>query len=823
LDLAAGLPAGVAVEDALDAGELRDAIAHAPAASGAPHPDATLRLLERGVGMLPREPWLRYDLAQAYLDLHLPALARQAMQEGQDLAPDSASMHYAAALVDAALDQEDAALTRLDAIPASAQTEGMRSLAQRMRFERDLRMARLARAQDQPGEDAHWRALALTEAGEDPGRLLRVARADLSADDVAAARALLDELRDPERALDADDRRSLARLLVDAGEPGAALEQADILAIDASSSVIVTLGVASGTSRAATAPATDALAQSQLLRARAHVALHDAAAARADWSALDALLPPGEVPFHVEAIEQMDRDRESAHAWMSELRARHPQDARVLLEAGLQARRDEQYGQAAQLLREVGAAPAPDAAGGAAPPAAPVPLLAAHAATDGKAERKADGQAQGQAVAQAPAAIPEAGGDRADWTYALGGFALGAGEGSAAADPGQRAALELADIEARRQPRIETAWLYYSRSADDGISTIRGTEIPVVVSWPGGYDGHWFAQVDSVHAGAGTLAAPLSASAQFGQVYALPPVPTGLLAPIDEQAQGYSLAGGWRSDNRRVDLGVVGIGFKQRSVVGGWRENRTWDDTDVTAEITRRVATSSLLAYTGVVDPSSGTTWGGVTDTALSLRAGRDLGERWSASASFSLGLVSGRNVQNNPNQEMRLALDRDWVRRSDFRLSAGPSLSAWHYEYDAGFYTFGQGGYYSPQRYLAIGLPIEVEGRHGAWSYDARLVPGRSWTYEQNAPYYPTDGALQARAGNPIDTGGPGGGPSASVWADLEYRAAPHWTVGAWLDIDRSAYYAPTRVMLYLRYWFKPQEGAVPFPPHPVVPISLY
>jgi len=73
------------------------------------------------------------------------------------------------------------------------------------------------------------------------------------------------------------------------------------------------------------------------------------------------------------------------------------------------------------------------------------------------------------------------------------------------------------------------------------------------------------------------------------------------------------------------------------------------------------------------------------------------------------------------------------------------------------------------------------------------------------------------------VHTAGAGGGWAGSLRADLEYRSGAHWSIGGWLDIDRSAYYAPNRLMFYVRYWFEPQQGAVSFPPHPVVPISLY
>lgn len=784
LDEASDLQArtGVAPAEVLDAGALRDAIdaASTPGGAGAGHPDTGLRLRERAVALLPREPWLRYDLAQQYRRLNLPTLARQVMEEGLRQAPQDPSMGYAAALVDAATDHDDAALARIESIGPAARTEGMRSLAQRLRFERDLRLARDARAAGDARLDAQLRARALAEAGADPARRLRVARADLSAGDMAGTRSLLDALAAPGVALSDEQRRDLADAFIDAGQIRAARAQIDALAVSAA---------APGHA----APPSDEAARRLLLRARLHLAEHDDAAARADWRALRALLAPDEISLHLEALRQMDRDPDLAHDWLADLLARHPRDPDVLLEAGREARRAGRYEDALAFLRAVGAPPAASPALGAPLLGPPVPPLA----SGGERDEFLLGLTGG--VPAAGAAVPEA------------------------QDAQARAHAQVQQIEARRQPHIDTALMGYTRIADEGISTLRGVEVPVVGYWPMGYDGHWFAQVDSAHVEAGTLPAAYSAAAQFGKVYAL--APGGLERPVAESQVGLSAAAGWRGDDRRFDLGVVGMGFKVPNVVGGWRESGTWRDTDLSAELSRRVVVSSLLSYAGAADPVTGAVWGGVTNTALTLRAGREFAHGWSGSTSLSLGLLAGREVESNSGVQSRTVIDRDWIARPDFRLNAGGVLSIWHYAHNEDFYTFGQGGYYSPQRYISLGVPIEVEGRHGELSYDLRAVPSRSWSYQQNVPYYPTDGLLQARAGNPIQTSGngPGGGPAGSLRGDIEYRAAAHWTIGAWLDIDRSAYYAPTRLMIYLRYWIEPQRGPVDFPPRPVTPISLY
>ena len=102
------------------------------------------------------------------------------------------------------------------------------------------------------------------------------------------------------------------------------------------------------------------------------------------------------------------------------------------------------------------------------------------------------------------------------------------------------------------------------------------------------------------------------------------------------------------------------------------------------------------------------------------------------------------------------------------------------------------------------------------------RASVGRSWTYEADAPYYPTDAALQAATAQPVHTGGRSGGTSTSLRAELERRFDPHWSAGASVFADRSAYYAPTQWLFYLRRSLSPQRGEVPLP-RPVQPYSQF
>jgi cellulose synthase operon protein C len=160
--------------------------------------------------------------------------------------------------------------------------------------------------------------------------------------------------------------------------------------------------------------------------------------------------------------------------------------------------------------------------------------------------------------------------------------------------------------------------------------------------------------------------------------------------------------------------------------------------------------------------------------------------------------------------------------------LTAGLAFTDWHYRENLRYYTFGQGGYYSPQKYYSLALPIRLTGREERWSYLLQASASMSVSYEKDMPFYPTDSALQQTAvasgiTTPTYTGGKGHGTGWSLGGALEYKFTPQLFGDARIQIDRSAYYTPNFAIFSLRYMFDAQTGAVPYPPQPVKAYSRY
>jgi tetratricopeptide (TPR) repeat protein len=831
----------VPVGELIDAGALRFA---ADAQLAQQHGGVALRLLERGVAAQGQDPWLRHDLARLYLRDGLPAMAQSVMDEGVAQAPNDPQMRYAAALIALSADREEDALAQLAAIAPADRDDSQATLASNARFELAMRQYRAALAKGDRSQVQQALQTAEQNQAALPSRSLRLARAELGTGMQEAARQRLDSLdtarlsfaeqlshaelqaelgrnNHAEQALNrlasqaqgaeqatsvmqAQERVATQRIekAIDAGHRDEAQRVAGtaLQAWPANMDAASTLARALSQSRLwlAAASATQALQvldqsprpAAQSVAAREWQALHVQAlaatgqrdTARQELQALQAS-SEGQAPadnLRPVTLASDIGETQLAAQWLAPLLKQRPTDPEVRLEAARQSRQAGRYNEAMAHLRAASAAPI---------------TVVAQPLSAGAGVSPVAGKVAGPGAAYATTNTP-------------------------VTDPAVQRAI--AALDERRQPRVEVGWMQSQRSGDPGVSDLHAREIPVVVTWPVGWQGHVFGQVDAVKLDAGVLPGDYNATDTFGTVLARP-AGTPAAVPLRQHVEGANLGGGWIDDRQRLDFGVIGLGMPVRNWVGGWQRSYTRGQTDISAEVARRVEARGLLPYAGQQDPITGAVWGGVTQTFGALRLARPLNDIYNLSSTFKLGFYDGQHVQRNRAWQWRSVVDRDVIRSEPLNLNVGVAAMLWRFQNNSSYYTYGHGGYYSPQRYFSVAVPFELTGRQGTWSYLLRASVSHSWTHENEAPYYPLDPALQTVAGDPRYSGGAGGGFGGSLRAAIEKQVAPQWSIGAWLDIDRSQDYAPNRGMIYLRHYFKPQGLPVPSRPQPVVPYSQF
>ncbi len=329
-----------------------------------------------------------------------------------------------------------------------------------------------------------------------------------------------------------------------------------------------------------------------------------------------------------------------------------------------------------------------------------------------------------------------------------------------------------------------------------------------------------FVKIDPTSIAAGALA---RADADDYAQYASLTEDARANAPLGpyKYARGVAVGFGARVAHWSVDFGLTPLGFERQQWVGGVSYSGTWAAHDLSLGLLRRAISSTFLSYAGDRDPVSGEFWGAPLAEGFQFRVAR-----YQARLSYFLDAtfqqVSGKNVAANNGVVSRAGVDYKWVDRPHWELFASLGLSYWAYEKNLRFYTFGHGGYYSPQSYTSVSLPVEVRGLLTArWSYQLQARAGYSWSREDAADYFPGRPDLQQQARNqgiePVHAGGRGSGANFSWRVATEYRLAEHWAVGASLSQDRSAFYEPDFVQIYLRRSFSFSRSPLYVPPRPV------
>lgn len=372
-----------------------------------------------------------------------------------------------------------------------------------------------------------------------------------------------------------------------------------------------------------------------------------------------------------------------------------------------------------------------------------------------------------------------------------------------------------------RQPWLEVSQQRLQKSATSGISTLNGWERPLVVWLPTDNGQRYFLHADQLQLGAGPLNASDASANGFGQI--APQQVASVAATANAPtATAFNLGVGYEGEQLHSDLGVIGVGFAVSNIVGGFSQRLQAGRYSAQWEVARRPLTGTLLSYAGTRDPVSGEVWGGVVATSVGAHVATQIGH-YSVSTSASYALLSGRDVANNHRAQMRLAADRDLAMPSGEQLNLALALSLWHYQQDLSQFTLGHGGYYSPQRYLSVSLPLEWNGRQGALTWLVRSAVGLSHSASNQSAYFPGNAALQQQAGNGFYAGSSGAGRSFSLRAAIEYQLTPKIALGSQLELERSAYYAPNNLLLYLRYWFGPGTASLESRPRPVQPYSSF
>jgi Tfp pilus assembly protein PilF len=407
---------------------------------------------------------------------------------------------------------------------------------------------------------------------------------------------------------------------------------------------------------------------------------------------------------------------------------------------------------------------------------------------------------------------------------------------------------ELAQINRAQSSTVSGGIIFRSRTGEDGLSNLTDIEAPVQGRIAAG-NGHIVVTATPVSLDAGTASNDPNTLARFGAS-----VVGGLASQNnsgDQTASGVGLSVGYETDRIQADVGRTPFGFREANWVGGAQYNGAiTDKVSYSLAVARRAVTDSLLSYAGTRDSSlnnlnadaltalnqnlknpaqvsqlnqTGTlTWGGVTSNGGRASLGWDDGMS-GAYVNASYEYFDGYNVASNTAVKGGGGVYTRLFTDANQTLTLGVNTTMMHYDKNLSYFTYGQGGYFSPQQYVILNIPVEYKGRNGAFTYDVKGSIGVQHYRQDASNYFPTDGFLQGvvskLTATPYTTSGvypstSKTGVAYSFNASAEYQLAPQLFVGGSASLGNAYQYREYLAAVYVRYSFTKQLGAVTYPP---------
>jgi len=379
---------------------------------------------------------------------------------------------------------------------------------------------------------------------------------------------------------------------------------------------------------------------------------------------------------------------------------------------------------------------------------------------------------------------------------------------------------ELQALETEHATTITAGTVYRNRAGEAGLSQLADLQVPVQARIPVG-SGKIVVTATPTVIDAGRVQADYSSLSRYGEG------PLGALAqtqgyaapPGSQNASGVGLSVGYESKTLNASIGTTPLGFEETNVIGNLGYTAALTDTfSLKGNLTRQPVTDSQLSFAGTKDTLSGERRGGVVATGGRIDATRDDGT-YGLYGYGSYHVLTGTNVEDNNRTELGGGLYMHILRGGSSTLTAGLNLGVMAYDKNLSYFTFGHGGYFSPQRYVSVAFPVDWSGRSNRLSWRVNASLGVQSFTQDDAPYFPTDPVRQRAAyvaaaaakelnlTNANFTGMYAGeshtGFAYNFAGMLEYQLAPQLYLGGALGLSNAQNYRQLTGSIYLRYLF--------------------
>lgn len=277
-----------------------------------------------------------------------------------------------------------------------------------------------------------------------------------------------------------------------------------------------------------------------------------------------------------------------------------------------------------------------------------------------------------------------------------------------------------------------------------------------------------------------------------------------------QSAQGVEVAMALTGDQYKIDVGSTPLGQDLNTVVGGiqWSPQLT-DYLKLVLTGERRAVVDSLLSYVGVEDKYSGKRWGQVTKNGGSAQLSYD-----NTDAGFYAGFgvydYVGENVPSNTSVTGSAGVYFRPYYAADRELKAGINMNYMNFDKNLSYFSYGQGGYFSPQDYISVSFPVDYTQKYDNWNLGLGASIGYQSYSQDESPYFPTDAAMQRQLEDYVSRGfakeafykgNSENGLGYNLRASTDYKLNKDMTIGGQIGYDTFGDYNESTASLYFRY----------------------